>query len=199
LIDLIPTANSVFGLNLTSNSLALQLGDLQGQPTGGCTSQAVLVDVSPALNQVASPRRTEWTRTAILYNLLRTCDLDATEAFRSSVASANFGSLEDTPLEAEPTDLKFEVSGFEVDVAAMTFSAKALSWSNDSAADSVQVQRVGLFAGHALDRMYSFALGKPEIDTANSVSPSMQRRLRSVPLPLSTTGLRVFNFRRMGL
>jgi hypothetical protein len=148
-------------MNLTSSSLAVQLWELQGQPTGGCTTQAVLVDVSPALNQTASPKRTEWTRTAVLYNLLRTYDLQGTETFRSSISSANFRSLQDTPLDTLPTNPKFAAAGFEVDVAAMTFSAKALSWSSDSAADTAQVQRVGVFAGHTLDRMYSFASGKP--------------------------------------
>ena len=167
LIELIPTANAVFELNLTSNSLALQLSDLQGQPVGGCAAQAVLVDVSPALDQTTSPRRTEWARTAILYNLLRTYDLSGTEALRSSIAESDCGSLPDVPIDTSPDNLTFAASGFEVDVAAMTFSVKSMSWVNISAADATQVQRVGLFAGHALDRMYSYASGK---DTSRFMS-----------------------------
>lgn len=144
-------------MNVTANDLALQLWDLQGQPASDCASQAILVDVSPALNATTSPKRTGWARTAILYNLLRTYDLAATESFRSSISRANFGSMQDNPVDNASTDLKFTASGFVFDAAAMTFSANAVSWIADSGVVTTQAERVGSVASQALDRMYSFA------------------------------------------
>lgn len=146
--------------------MALQLWDLQGQPAADCASQAILVDVSPALNHTTSPKRTEWARTAVLYTLLRTYDLTSTDAFRSSISSANFGLMQDGPIDNGPANLKFPAAGFVFDAAAMTFSANAVSWVTDSGVEATQVERVGSVAGLALDRMYSFASGEPGLCSA---------------------------------
>lgn len=143
--------------------MALQLWDLQGQPSGGCASQAVLVDVSPALNQTVSPKRTGWARAAVLYNLLRSYDLAETESLRSAISNANFGSMQDGPISNGPTNFKFAACGFQFDAVAMTVAADAVNWTtgvDTTQVDTTQVERVGFVAGRALDRMYSFATGK---------------------------------------
>lgn len=160
LVDLVPPANGLFGMNLTANTLALALWDIQGSPSGNCASQAVLVDVAPALNQTTSPNRTQWARTAILYNLVRTYDLNSTATLRSFVAHTDFSSLQDSPVSNDSLSISTQSAGFVFDFAAMTFSPTSVEWVDNSGVDQTQHNRVGFFADRVLDRMYSFATGK---------------------------------------
>jgi hypothetical protein len=148
-------------MNITKSDLALTMWDLKGQPTSNCAEQVILVDISPALNQTNSPNRTEWGRTAVLYNLFRTQDLAATETFRSSIAKADFSVLEgsDESITDDSKRIVFQVSGYVYDLSSMKFAPSAVSWTSDSGVDQSQIGRVGNTASNALDRMYSFAAG----------------------------------------
>ncbi|CAG7847689.1 SubName: Full=Uncharacterized protein {ECO:0000313/EMBL:CCA67843.1} [Serendipita indica DSM 11827] len=159
LLDLLPSVNQLFNINATEDNLALTLWDLQGQPASSCASQAVLVDVAPALNQTTSPNRTEWARAAILYNLLQTVDLDSTARLRKSVSQADFSKLpgNDGPVTGDSLRIVFESSGFMFDFASMSFLPGAVEWKEDSGVNQTQAGRVGFVADRALDRMYSFS------------------------------------------
>ncbi|KAG8873151.1 hypothetical protein FRC20_008550 [Serendipita sp. 405] len=162
LLDLLPSTNEFFSMNITEATLALTLWDLQGQQMGSCATQAQLVDVAPALNQSSYPKRTQWARSAILYNLVQSYDLASTAALRQSVASADFHSLQgvDEPVPNDSSVIAFQASGFVYDFASMTFAPSAVDWETNSGASQVQISRVGFFADKALDRMYSFSTGK---------------------------------------
>ncbi|KAG8759139.1 hypothetical protein FRC14_006612, partial [Serendipita sp. 396] len=159
LLDLLPSTNEFFSMNITEATLALTLWDLQGQQMGSCATQAQLVDVAPALNQSSYPKRTKWARSAILYNLVQSYDLASTAALRQSVASADFHSLQgvDEPVSNDSSVIAFQASGFVYDFASMTFAPSAMDWKTNSGASQVQISRVGFFADKALDRMYSFS------------------------------------------
>lgn len=147
---------------MTANDLALALWDLQGDPPmGNCATQAILVDVAPALNETASPNRTEFARTAILYNLVRTYDLASTAALRSFISSADFTPLrdQDGPVTDDSLNMSLQSAGFVFDFASMTVSPTSIVWTENSGVDETQIERVGFFADQALDRMYSFATG----------------------------------------
>ncbi|PVG04607.1 hypothetical protein CPB86DRAFT_803401 [Serendipita vermifera] len=167
LLDLVPLTNSQFGMNITKSSLALALWDIQGQPTDNCASQAVLVDVAPALNRTTSPTRTDWARSAILYNLLRSYDLSTSEAFRKSISSADLTSLQgsDQPVTSDATAIQFQASGFVYDLAAMNFAPTSVDWKENSGVSQEQAGRVNVVVDRVLDRMYSFA-------TASSIQRS---------------------------
>ena len=154
--------NRLFNVNATEDGLALTLWDLQGQPASSCASQAILVDVAPALNQTTSPNRTDWARAAILYNLLQTVDLNSTAHLRESVSKADFSRMQksDGPVAGDSQRIVFESSGFMFDFASMTFLPGAVDWKEDSGVNQNQAARVGFVADRALDRMYSFSSGK---------------------------------------
>lgn len=148
-------------MNLTAHSLALTLWDLQGDPASNCASQAILVDVAPALNETTSPNRTQWARTAILYNLVQTYDLVSTATLRNFIRNTDFSSLygQDGPVTNDSLSISVQSSGFVFDFAAMTYSPTSVEWIDSSGVDQIQRDRVGFFADRALDRMYSFATG----------------------------------------
>jgi hypothetical protein len=161
LLDLVPPANSLFGMNLTAHSLALALWDLQGDPVSNCASQAILVDVAPALNETTSPNRTQWAHTAILYNLVQTYNLTSTATLRSFISEADFSSLhgQDGPVTNHSLSISVQSSGFMFDFTAMTLSPPSVEWIDNSGVNQTQRNRVGFVADQALDRMCSFATG----------------------------------------
>lgn len=155
--------NTVFNVNFTSSNISLILWDLLGDPLNDCSKQALLIDVAPGLAVASSPNRTEFSRAAILYNLLETESLNTTARMRSFIANANFSKLatQDRPVgdSEAAVGLTFSAGGFLYNFASMTFSPPSISWKDNSQATDDQINRVGPVVNSVLDRMYSFAAG----------------------------------------
>lgn len=163
LFDLVDAVNTLFVANFSASSLSDALFDAQGQPTGNaCGKQAVLVDVAPGLDSVAFPNRTKWAQSAILWNLGMSVNIGATTSLQKFVSSAAWSTLGSQDGSVSTGNQKFAVnaSGFTFDFAAQTVSPIRTSFQQDANPGSAQLSEVSVTAGTALDRMYSFALGK---------------------------------------
>jgi hypothetical protein len=134
-------------------------GDLVEQ---NCATQALLVDVAPALTVDNSPNRTTWARAALLWHLVNSQDLQAVETIRNFIVDqapwSKLGSG-DGPISSSG-DFQFTSLGFTFDFAAQTVTQSAVSFVSDGQPTSEQLSRVGQTGRSALDRMYSFATGE---------------------------------------
>jgi hypothetical protein len=163
MIDLVPTLNTIFSANYTSNSLANAVWEAQGAPPSHqCAYQALLIDVAPALDSSKEPNRTQWAQSAMLWNLAQSQDMSALSDMRQFVSGAPWSSLGETDGPIADSSSKFSVSesGFIFDFAAQTVTQPNVSFVSNGAPTSAQIAQVGITASAALDRMYSFALGK---------------------------------------
>jgi hypothetical protein len=125
-----------------------------------CASQANLVDVAPALNPNIQPNRTTWARTALLWNLVKSQDLDAVAKMRSFVVNAPWRTLPPDALVQDAAPFQITVSGYIFDFAARTVTQPGVSFASDGQPNPAQLAKVGDLQRDVLDRMYSYALGQ---------------------------------------
>lgn len=161
LVDLTPSVNQLFGVNFTNErvgqALWMALGD---QPGKNCATQALLVDVAPALKASVAGNRTAWARAALLWHLVQSQDLDSVGALRKFVANtAPWETLGggDGPVMASTGQFQMTSLGFTFDFAAQTVAQATASFVNDGQPTADQLSRVGQVGRTALDRMYGFA------------------------------------------
>ena len=162
LITLIPTLNNLFSANYTPKSLSDAVWAAQGAPpVNSCQTQAVIVDVAPALNAATAPNRTQWAQAAMLWNFAQSQNTAALETMQEFVADAPWRDLSQADGPVSDASNTFIVSsiGFKFDFAAQTVTAPSVTFVTNGNPSSAQVAQVDSTASTALDRMYSFALG----------------------------------------
>ena len=162
-IDLIPTLNTFFSANYTPDTLSDAVWQVQGAPSNHqCNNQALLVDVAPALDSSKFPNRTQWTQSAMLWNLVQSQNMSALLDMQKFVSDAPWSSFGETdgPVPNTSSKLSLLESGFIFDFAEQTVTQPSVSFVSDGAPTSAQIAQVGSTALSVLDRMYSFALGK---------------------------------------
>lgn len=162
-ITLIPVLNNFFNASYTPNSLAAAVWEVQGAPLASqCTNQALLVDVAPALDLSKVPNRTEWAQSAMLWNLVQSQNMTALLDMQNFILKAPWSELAqaDGPVSNPPSRFSLLESGFIFDFAAQTVTQPTVSFVSNGQPSSAQTAQVGSTASAALDRMYSFALGK---------------------------------------
>lgn len=185
-IDLIPTLNNFLNTNYTPNSLAAAVWEVQGAPPSNqCNHQALLVDVAPALDSTKAPNRTEWAQSAILWNLVQSQNMTALLDMQKFISKAPWSELAqaDGPVSNPSSRFSLSESGFIFDFAAQSVIQPTVSFVNNGQPSSAQISQVGSAALAALDRMYSFALGKNQETLVNiyvcssiSIASSTQRQ-----------------------
>jgi hypothetical protein len=156
--------NRLFSTNVTVNSLSNALWVSQGTPNGdNCASQSVLVDVAPALEPNKFRNRTQWAQSALLWNLVQSQDLVAVAKMQKFVVNAAWGALGDSdgPVSNDASAFSITSSGFVFNFATQTVTNPNVSFVNNGQPTSSQIAQVGTIAMSALDRMYSYALGRP--------------------------------------
>ena len=147
-------------LNLTAEDVYIGLWQAQGSPPGlKCTDQALLIDVAPALDSRSLPNRTEWARAAILWNLVQSQDLEASQTLRSFVLGAPWNELLTNNTIGQTTFLT-NASGYMFDFASQTVLPPAQSFSVIAQPSTEQDDRVNSLSRSALDYMYGYAVGR---------------------------------------
>jgi len=135
---------------------------VQGAPSDNqCAKQALLIDVAPALDSSEAPNRTQWTQSAILWNLVQSQNMSALLDMQKFISNAPWSSLGATDGPVPGTSSKFSVleSGFIFDFAAQTVTQPNVSFIISGVPTSAQIAQVGSTASSTLNRMYSFAQG----------------------------------------
>jgi len=163
IIDLIPSLNTFFSANYTTDTLSKAIWQVQGAPLNDqCAPQALLVDVAPALNLSKVPNRTKWTQSAMLWNLVQSQNMSALSHMRKFILDAPWSSLgqKDEPVTDTSSKFLLSESGFNFDFAEQTVTQPNVSFVTNGAPTSAQIAQVGGTALSVLDRMYSFAMGK---------------------------------------
>ncbi|KAF9569666.1 hypothetical protein CPC08DRAFT_677297 [Agrocybe pediades] len=159
IIHLIPVMNREFGTNMTEASTYSNIWLMQGSPsTSDCAAQALLLDVGPGINQLTAPNRTQWARSAMLWNAVQTQDIDVTQKMTQFVQSLPWDTLSSTdgPTTAG-APFTTTVAGFTYDYAAQTITQPPASFATLGQPSSEQISRVSSTAQTALDRMYTYA------------------------------------------
>ena len=160
IIDLVPYLNDQFMVNFTDGDVYISFWQAQGTPSGSnCAEQALLIDVAPALSSVNTPNLTQWARTAILWNLVESQDLAASQMLRTFVVQAPWDTvtLNDS---AQQDAFRTNVSGYTFDFAAQSVMAPAHSFSAVAQPPTEQNSRVNPPTRTALDYMYGYAVGE---------------------------------------
>jgi hypothetical protein len=144
---------------MTSNMIYNDIWLAQGAvPGSNCASQSLLVDVAPALNPRVLPNVTQWAQTALLWNLIESQDIQAVAKLQNFIQKAPwnmFGqSIENV------SSFSALVSGYTFDFATQEVTQPNISFVTLSQPTSAQLAQVGPVAHSALDRIYSFAVGK---------------------------------------
>ncbi|QRW05972.1 Zinc finger protein GLI2 [Ceratobasidium sp. AG-Ba] len=159
--ELIEPVNRFFNPSpaFTRASVALSLWEIQGSPLPGanCANQANLIDVGPALSSSETgslaANRTQFARSALLWTLVMSMDVNGTARMQKFIQDLDFG-LYDSSTAGE---YMFGAAGFQVDFGTLTVSQPAVSWQS---AGRPSDEQVGLVSGEmkaALDRVYTFA------------------------------------------
>jgi hypothetical protein len=149
-------------MNLTSASVSTAIWIAQGAPVeNNCVPQALLVDVSAAINPWTSPNRTQWAQSALLWNLVQSQNLSSVQEMRTFILNAPWSRLAvaDGAVPDNLNKFNISVSGFTFDFAAQTVSQPNITFISDGQPTNAQISQVGGTAQNALDRMYSYALG----------------------------------------
>lgn len=160
IVDLVPYLNDQFMVNFTNGDIYIGLWQAQGSPSGSnCAEQALLIDVAPALSRVSTPNRTQWARTAILWDLVESQDLGASQALRSFVVQAPWdeATSNNSTLQAA---FSTTVSGYTFDFASQSVIPPAQSFSAIAQPSQDQNSRVNPASRAALDYMYGYAVGE---------------------------------------
>ena len=160
LLDILPATNSAFTTNFTTEDVVNSLFYAMGAPPdNNCAYQAVLVDTGSKLRFGASPVRTAWARSALLWNLIQTTDTSASSYIQNFLEKTDFTALgSDDAL--DKSGYQISSSGFVFDFAKMAVNFESVSWKSDSQVARDQTLRVTDSLGIVLDRMYSNALGE---------------------------------------
>ncbi|KAF8642249.1 hypothetical protein AX16_009524 [Volvariella volvacea WC 439] len=160
LVDLVPTANQLLDTNLTTTNIYDSIWFAQGAITGtNCASQAVLVDVAPALDVSVSPNRTAWAQSALLWTLAQSQDLATTRRLKDFVQQAPWNQLseKDGPVSDAGSSFSITQSNFIYDFASQTILPINVSFIDQGEPTNAQIAQVNEISQQALDRMYSYA------------------------------------------
>lgn len=164
LITLVPAVNKNFGTNFTANSMSNALFQVQGAPPSNqCAYQAIVVDVAPALDASQYPNRTQWTQSALLWNLVQSQDttaLSSMQAFISKAPWSNLGQADGPISSGDTSSFNMTASGFVFNYVSQTVSQPNATFVDNGQPSSAQIAQVGGAAQTVLDRMYSYALGE---------------------------------------
>ncbi|KAK2461838.1 hypothetical protein APHAL10511_006301 [Amanita phalloides] len=158
IVDLIPFLNDQFMVNFTVGDVYISLWQAQGSPSGSnCAMQALQIDVAPALDSLTEPNRTQWTRSAILWNLVESQDLDASQKLRTSVVHAPWNELAANK-SIKRSAFSFSVSGYIFDFVSQTIVAPSQSFDAIAQPSAEQNGRVNSLMKTALDYVYGYAI-----------------------------------------
>ncbi|EPQ60727.1 hypothetical protein GLOTRDRAFT_135358 [Gloeophyllum trabeum ATCC 11539] len=160
-VSLIPVLENNFEASYSPGSLYTAVWQTQGDPTGSnCAQQAVLVDVSPALDARKTPNRTQWAQAALLWTLVESQNLTAVSSMRKFIQGANWGAVGDGdgPVSNASSTLSTKISGYVYDFAAQTVTPPTASFVDIGQPTSDQISRLSPASHAALDRMYSYAV-----------------------------------------
>jgi hypothetical protein len=164
LVTLTPIVNQLFDSNFTIHSIASALLFTQGAPlNGNCAYQAMLVDVGGSLSSSTYPNRTTWAQSALLWQLVQSSNLSSVDQLQTFVNQADFTPLGgDGPVRSQSSSSTYNITslGFNFDFAAQTVMPLAVSWEIVGQPSMAQLSEVNAVSGVALDRMYSYAVGK---------------------------------------
>jgi hypothetical protein len=162
LVTLTPIVNQLFNSNFTTHSIALALWNTQGAPlNGNCAYQALLVDVGASLSSTTYPNRTTWAQSALLWQLASSWNLSSVAELQNFVNHADFTLLrQDGPVKSSSSTYNTTSLDFNFDFAAQTVTPLAVSWENVGQPSMAQINEVNAVASAALDKMYSYAVGK---------------------------------------
>ncbi|THG98376.1 hypothetical protein EW026_g3799 [Hermanssonia centrifuga] len=155
-----PNLNSLFNANFTPATLSTAVWEAQGAPSSSnCAQQAILVDVAPALDSVASPNRTLWAQSALLWNLAESVDLNGTAHLQQFVLDADWHTLvpTDGPTTTSASQFSTTISGYEFNFAAQTVVAPPATFETEGQPSQAQIDQVDDSTKTALDRMYTYA------------------------------------------
>ncbi|KAG9120483.1 hypothetical protein FRC07_004013 [Ceratobasidium sp. 392] len=167
--DLIDPMNRCFNPSpaFTRVSVALSLWELQGSPLQGanCANQADLIDVGPALSSSDAGDRTEFARSALLWTLVMSMNINGTARMQDFIQGLEFDLLDGSNAKSVAGEFMFGAAGYHVDFGALTVSQPAVSWVGAGKPSESQVALVGAELKAALDRVYTFASGKSSVIT----------------------------------
>jgi hypothetical protein len=164
ILDLIPTLNERFLTNMTSTMVYNSIWLAQGAaPGSNCTSQALSVDVAPALDSRTLPNVTQWAQMALLWNLIESQDIQTVMKLQNFIQKAPWNTYGQS-VEKAPS-FSVLVSGYTFNFATQEITPPSISFLTQSQPTSAQLAQVGPVAHSALDRMYSFAIGRVTVST----------------------------------
>jgi hypothetical protein len=136
---------------------------MEGASQGNnCGAQAVILDVGDNLNQANFPNRTQWAQTALLWNALKTQDLNAVLQLRKFVQNLPWSGLNgpDGPINiADSASFSITISGYTFNFASQTVTQPLGTFLTLGQPSHAQIQKVSSTALAALDRMYTYAQG----------------------------------------
>lgn len=163
LVSLVPVMNAALACNYTTDDVSTYIWEIQGSPIGNtCAEQVSLIDVAPALDSSVSPNRTQWAQAALLWDVIRSENLTGNANMRAFIQNANWRSL--TPLDGPTTnsasEFTFHSTGYDFNFAEQTVKAPPASFVSAGQPSEAQIGRVNYVASAALDRMYTYAVGK---------------------------------------
>ncbi|THV04843.1 hypothetical protein K435DRAFT_961576 [Dendrothele bispora CBS 962.96] len=160
IIDIVPTMNELFSTEYSNASVYSSLWFAVGSPTGdSCASQALLIDVGPALSSAKHPNRTRWAQTALLWNIVQSQNTSATQQLQNFIKAAPWSQIDssDGPVDDQSSSFSISVSGFTFNFASQNVSPQSVEFVDSGQPTSDQISRVGNTALQTLNRMYSFA------------------------------------------
>ncbi|ESK98295.1 hypothetical protein Moror_45 [Moniliophthora roreri MCA 2997] len=157
-IDTIPSMNKLFGTNYTQSTTYTSIWFAQSSPSqSDCTSQALLIDVAPGLLNADHPNRTQWARSALLWNLVKSQDTDAIDTMKSFISKAPWSTVSgDGVVEDKSNAFSVTASGFTFNFASQSVTPPSITFQIGQP-NEAQTRKVGSTALVALNRMYSFA------------------------------------------
>ncbi|KAF8528127.1 hypothetical protein BU17DRAFT_26329, partial [Hysterangium stoloniferum] len=158
LSNLVPITSQLFNVNITPQSLARAISEVQ-KTTSDCSSQAKLVDVGSELDVSTSPNRTHWAQAALVWTLFQTGDITTTQQLQSRVQQLPFKSLQQSDGSVPDPNGSFSIvlSGYVFNFANQTITPPVKSFASDVSPTQAQLQQLNTVTQSALDRLYSFA------------------------------------------
>ncbi|EEB94380.1 hypothetical protein MPER_06817, partial [Moniliophthora perniciosa FA553] len=119
---------------------------------------ALLIDVAPGLLNADHPNRTQWARSALLWNLVESQDTDAIDAMKSFISEAPWSTVSGDGVVEDKTDaFSLTTSGFTFNFATQSVIPPSITFQTIGQPNEAQIRKVGSTALVALNRMYSFA------------------------------------------
>ncbi|KAG7099311.1 hypothetical protein E1B28_001169 [Marasmius oreades] len=186
-IDAIPLMNDAFSTNYTLSSTYNSLWLAHAATSSSdCGSQALLIDAAPGLKFVDSPNRTQWARSALLWTVLQTQDVQVVQNMQKALQNAPWSSVgsSDGVVEDKKNAFSTSASGFTFNFASQTVTQPSVTFVNNGQPSNAQIGRVGGASLDALNRMYSYAFASStQRQTALSTywSSVLQQRPEDLP------------------